>query len=80
MTTCEPGHPEADELMEWFHELERLVEEAKARFGAGDVRPALASLAAVPPVHRLLVDGCGLFVAPETPADDVESARTGLYL
>jgi hypothetical protein len=73
--------PDAGELTGWFHEFDRLVDEAKERFEAGEFRPALASLAAVLPVHRLLVDGCGdLLVSNTAMADDPSSTQVGLYL
>jgi hypothetical protein len=44
--------PESEDLIEWFSEIHRLVDEARERFEAGELRPTLASLAAVGPVHR----------------------------
>jgi hypothetical protein len=73
--------PDSDELDAWFCEFQRLVDEAKVRFDAGDLMPALASLAAVRPVHRLLVDRCaGLLTDKTRTADDSHSTRVGLYL
>jgi hypothetical protein len=71
----------AGELIDWFREFHRLVDEARERFEAGEIRPALASLAAVPPVHRLLVERCGgLLDRDVMETDEPDSERVGLYL
>ena len=71
-------HPE---VLAWFAEAKRLFAEAEERFEAGSVLPALSSLAAVPPLHRMLVDRCSeLLVTPEQ-ADPAEPDRLpGMYL
>jgi len=64
-------------LAAWLEELDRLVDEAKERLDRGDVRPALASLAAVPAVHGVLIAACSeLLDATEPPAED-EADRRG---
>ena len=60
----------------WFDEFSRLVSEARDRYDNGEVIAALASLAAVPMVHQVLVDRCGA-LTEERP--DPEQG-TGLYL
>ena len=60
--------------------VRRLVGEAEQRFAAGQYRPALASLAAISPVHHILVDGCGAMldtIEVEGPAD---CGPVGIYL
>lgn len=47
-----------DELRAWFSEAHRLFMEAEERLDDGSVLPALSSLAAVPPLHRMLVERC----------------------
>lgn len=46
-------HPE---VLAWIAEAQRLFAEAEERFEAGRILPALASLAAVPPLHHMLTD------------------------
>lgn len=71
-------HPE---VIAWFAEAKRLFAEAEERFGAGRVLPALSSLAAVPPVHHMLVDRCSdLLVAPEPAMSSEPDAPNGMYL
>ena len=70
-----PGKDVA-ELGPWFDEFERLAAEARHRFDQGDVISALASLAAVPMVHEILVNHCGSITSNQPEADQ----RPGLYL
>ena len=70
-----PGNDVA-ELDPWFDEFERLAAEARHRFDQGDVISALASLAAVPMVHEILVNHCGSITSNQPEADQ----RPGLYL
>lgn len=72
---------ESTPIPRWFAEFRRLVTEAEERFNAGEVLPALASLAAIPPVHRVLTEGCGELLEGEpddVPIDD--DVHPGLYL
>lgn len=64
----------------WLEEFGRLVSEAAERFHAGMYRPALASLAAIPPVHRVLVAACGELLNPPDPDPEARSVKVGLYL
>jgi hypothetical protein len=71
------------ELSAWFDEVRRLVEEAERRFSKGDFLPAMASLIAIPPIHRLLVERCAGHLEREDDASDdqVDSdCAVGLYL
>ena len=71
---------ESTVLPAWFEEFRRLVAEAEERFHAGEVMPALASLAAIPPVHRTLVEGCGDLLDDQTSEVPVDDTCIGLYL
>jgi hypothetical protein len=72
------GHPE---VLAWFAEAKRLFVEAEERFDAGDVLPALSSLAAVPPVHRMLLERCSELLTEDDAPPVVESTATvGMYL
>lgn len=46
------------ELSALFDEMRRLVVEAAQRAEAGEILPALSSLAAVPTIHHVLMDRC----------------------
>lgn len=78
--TATGSRADAAGLPAWFEEFRRLVAEAEERFNAGDVRPALASLAAIPPVHRVLVEGCGDLLEDPNPEVPVDDGHLGLYL
>ncbi len=69
-------------LAEWFAEFRRLAAEAEERFTSGDLRPAIASLAAVPMIHRMLVEGCGELTdqGAGQPDHDDDEPSAGLYL
>jgi len=67
------------QIAEWFAEFRRLAAEAEERFDAGDLRPALASLAAVPMVHQALMVQCGELV-DEACADESGDEFHGTYL
>lgn len=70
-----------DDLSLWLDELQRLVYEARERLDRDDVIPALASLAAMPPVHMTLVDGCRARLQEEAGSDGGPSDPVvGLYL
>ncbi len=79
MTTATQPRTESAALPAWFDEFRRLVAEAEERFNAGEVLPTLASLAAIPNVHRVLIDGCGELLAT-AEVDAVDDAHCGLYL
>lgn len=67
-------------LAAWFAEFRRLAAEAEERFASGDLRPAIASLAAVPMIHRMLVEGCSE-LAKGSETGDVDGGNfVGLYL
>lgn len=69
------------DVLAWFFEAKRLLVEAEERLEAGDVLPALSSLAAVPPLHRMLIDRCSTLLegGDGNEADEPE-APTGMYL
>lgn len=65
-------------VLAWFAEARRLFAEAEERLGSGMVLPALSSLAAVPSLHRTLVERCSeLLVAAEPTELDLPN---GIYL
>jgi hypothetical protein len=69
-------HPE---VFAWFAEAKRLFAEAEERLGSGRLLPALSSLAAVPPLHRMLVQRCSEIL--DDSEDDVEDEpSSGMYL
>lgn len=70
-----------DEVRAWFSEAHRLFMEAEERLDDGSVLPALSSLAAVPPLHRMLVERCSELLGSEDadPTDDA-AVPCGLYL
>jgi len=63
----------------WFAELQRLIGEAEERFERGEIRPAIASLAAIPTVNAVLLEECGERLH-ETDADAGSDTHTGMYL
>lgn len=69
-------HPE---VVAWLNEAKRLFEEAEERLGSGAVLPALSSLAAVPPLHGMLMGRCSELLDPDEIEDD-PSTPNGLYL
>lgn len=72
-------HPE---VLAWLAEAKRLFAEAQERFETGKVLPALSSLAAVPPLHRMLVERCSELLDADGADDAAEEAPPpgGLYL
>lgn len=70
-------HPE---VLAWLAEAKRLFAEAQERLEAGRVLPALSSLAAVPPVHRMLVERCSELLDADGEDDEAEQLPRGLYL
>src|SRR4051794_9638475 len=72
---------EVDEVRAWFSEAHRLFMEAEERLDDGSVLPALSSLAAVPPLHQMLVGRCAEMLSSEEaePADE-PAVPCGLYL
>ncbi len=69
-------HPE---VLTWLNEAKRLFDEAEQRLESGEVLPALSSLAAVPPLHGMLVGRCSEMLDP-AEIDDVPDTPNGLYL
>jgi hypothetical protein len=70
--------PDVHEMPEWFAEYRRLLAEAEARLAAGDVRPAIASLAAMPNVHGEILTGCDELLARDADAPEPDPS-VGLY-
>ncbi len=66
------------DLLSWIHEAQRLFEEAEMRLLSGNVMPALSSLAAVSPLHGMLMGRCSEML--ERVDDDSPDIPTGLYL
>ena len=71
-------HPE--QVLAWLAEARRLFAEAEHRLESGQVLPALSSLAAVPPLHRMLVERCSELLDAHCGGDEADQAPTGLYL
>jgi hypothetical protein len=72
---------DVDEVRAWFSEAHRLFMEAEERLGDGSVLPALSSLAAVPPLHRMLVERCsGMLGTEDAEPTDEPAVPCGLYL
>jgi hypothetical protein len=67
------------ELEMWLAEGKRLVAEAEARVVSGEFLPALSSLAALPPLHRMLCERLSDIVNA-TPQGTDESTTFGMYL
>jgi hypothetical protein len=72
---------DVDEVLAWFSEVHRLFMEAEERLDDGSVLPALSSLAAVPPMHRMLVERCSEMLGTEDaePTDE-PAVPCGPYL
>jgi hypothetical protein len=74
-------HPD---VLAWLAEAQRLFAEAEERFEAGRVLSALSSLAAVPPLHSMLIDrfsGIVITTDPTAPEEsDERDFSPGLYL
>lgn len=82
ITSCGGGSAlDVDEVRAWFSEAHRLFIEAEERLDDGSVLPALSSLAAVPPLHRMLVERCSEMLGTEDaePTDE-PAVPCGLYL
>jgi len=83
-----PRHPDMgpaspvtpENLTAWFTEFHRLAAEAAERFEAGEIHPAMASLAAVPMIHKLLLDGCDGIVHSHEIDTGEDDTSFGLYL
>ena len=69
-------HPD---VLAWFSEAKRLFEEAEERLESGAVLPALSSLAAVSPLHGLLMGRCSEMLK-STEINDAPATPNGLYL
>ncbi len=73
--------PDIDEVRAWFREAHRLFMEAEERLDDGSVLPALSSLAAVPPLHRMLVERCSeILGSDDAEPTDEAAVPCGLYL
>jgi hypothetical protein len=71
-------HPE---VLAWLGEARRLFAEAEDRLEVGLVLPALSSLAAVPPLHRMLVERCSELLDPgDDEAEEEAPPARGMYL
>ena len=71
-------HPE---VLAWMAEAKRLYAEAQERLEAGRVLPALSSLAAVPPLHRMVVERCAELLDSDDGDESAEAPPpNGLYL
>ena len=68
-----------EELEAWLDEFHRLVIEAEERVAAGHLRPALASLAAIPAVHKQVAERCLKQLENQAPDEEADQA-VGLYL
>ncbi len=72
---------DVDEVRAWFSEAHRLFMEAEERLDDGSVLPALSSLAAVPPLHRMLVERCSEMLGSEEGEHaDKPAVPCGRYL
>lgn len=73
---------DAGQLAAFFTEMTRLVTEAQSRAKTGEVLQALSSLAALPRVHRMVVDHCEVLLVEPTgqAVEDPEEVSYGLYL
>jgi len=69
-----------DSLSAWFIEFRRVASEAGDRFEAGELHQAMTSLAAVPMIHHLLVDGCEGIVHTRPSEEEDDDIVVGLYL
>lgn len=67
------------ELLSFIHGAQRLLEEAEARLRSGAVLPALSSLAAVPPLHGMVMGRCSEVRDP-AEIDGEADIPNGLYL
>lgn len=67
------------ELVSFIHEARRLFDEAETRLRSGAVLPALSSLAAVPPLHGMLMGRCSEMLE-RTSHDSAADIPNGLYL
>lgn len=68
-------------MLAWFAEAKRLFAEAQERLEDGQVLSALSSLAAVPPLHHLLVERCSELLGGTDFDEPVEAdVPSGMYL
>ena len=68
------------EVRSWFEELRRLVGEAEDRLDRDCVLSALSSLAAVPSLHRMLIERCSELLSSAKSDETAPDFRRGLYL
>lgn len=71
-------HPD---VLAWFEETKRLLAEAEERFESGKILPAISSLAAVPPLHSMLIERCSVMLDEAThPEAELPAQPSGMYL
>jgi hypothetical protein len=71
---CDP------KLESWLVEARRLFVEVQERLVAGQVLAALSSLAAVPPLHRMVVERCAELLDSDDDNEPPDSCPGGMYL
>jgi hypothetical protein len=69
-----------EEYRAWFAEARRLLVEAEERLDRGGILPALSSLAAVPPLHRMIVERCSEMLDNHPEPTHPPHTPPGLYL
>jgi hypothetical protein len=76
------GHGTAErlEVRSWLEELRRLIVEAEERLDRDCVLSALSSLAAIPSLHRMLIERCSELLSNAECGETAPDFRTGLYL
>lgn len=82
LSVAAPGAgTEYPEVSAWFEEAKRLFAEAEKRFEAGEILPALSSLAGVPPLHSMLTSRCiEMFEGTTAFEPDFPAEGGGMYL
>lgn len=81
--TVAPAGAGADhpDVLAWFEEAKRLLAEAEERFESGKILPTLSSLAAVPPLHGMLIERCSVMLDETTPSEsELPAQHSGMYL
>jgi hypothetical protein len=81
--TCAPtgAAVEHPDVLAWFEEAKRLLAEAEERFESGKILPAISSLAAVPPLHSMLIERCSVMLDEATHSEpELPAQPSGMYL